>query len=95
MDYDLECSGFNVRQFLARVSTHGELGELGNDVMTDILAAVDDIETDTDAILDADNEPGWDSFQTKISVRSAAHSARQLEPAFSYMTTWVPRSAIM
>ena len=68
MDYDLECSGYNVRQFLAHVSDQGELGELGNSVLSDILAAVDSIEEDTDAVLDGENEEGWDAFQSKIAV---------------------------
>lgn len=74
MDFDLECSGYNVRQFLSHVSSQGELGELGNNVLTDILSAVDSIEQDTDAILDADNEEGWDAFQSKISVRGHAEA---------------------
>ena len=68
MDYDLECSGYNVRQFLAHVNDQGPLGELGNNVLSDILAAVDSIESSTDATLDAENEEGWDTFQSKISV---------------------------
>ena len=68
MEYDLECSGFNVRQFLGTVSAQGTLGEIGNTVMSDILAAVDKIEQQTEAVLDGDNEEGWEAFQKKVAV---------------------------
>ena len=68
MDYDLECSGYNVRQFLGTVSTQGTLGELGNAVMTDILAVVDEVEQQTEAVLDGSNEEGWELFRKKVGV---------------------------
>lgn len=79
MDYDLECSGYNVRQFLAHVSDQGELGELGNNVLSDILAAVDSIEQDTDAVLDGENEEGWDAFQSKIADIGKKHGLEDFE----------------
>ena len=74
MEYDLECSGYNVRQFLGTLSTQGPLGEMGNAVMSDILAAVDDIEQQTDAVLDGNNEEGWELFRKNVGV-CAIHSA--------------------
>ena len=71
MEYDLECSGYNVRQFLGTFSAQGTLGEIGSTVMSDILAVVDDIEQQTDAVLDGDNEEGWELFQTKVAVSTS------------------------
>ena len=74
MEYDLECSGYDVRQFLGTVSTQGPLGEMGNAVMGDILAAVDEVEQQTDAVLDGNNEEGWELFRKKVGV-CAMHCA--------------------
>jgi len=68
MEYDLECSGYNVRQFLGTISGQGTLGEFGHAVMADILALVTEVEQETDAVLDADNEEGWEMFQEKVAV---------------------------
>ncbi len=68
MEYDLECSGYNVRQFLGTISGQGTLGEFGHAVMEDILALVSEVEQETDAVLDADNEEGWEMFQEKVAV---------------------------
>ena len=87
MDYDLECSGYNVRQFLAHVSDQGELGELGNNVLSDILAAVDSIEQDTDAVLDGENEEGWDAFQSKIAVSPCAECICCVSPCICCLST--------
>lgn len=87
MDYDLECSGYNVRQFLAHVSDQGELGELGNNVLSDILAAVDSIEQDTDAVLDGENEEGWDAFQSKIAVSPYAKCICCVSPCIYCLST--------
>ena len=73
MEYDLECSGYNVRQFLGTVSTQNALGELGNAVMSDLLAVVDEVEQQTDAVLDGDNEEGWELFRQKVGVRAIHH----------------------
>lgn len=68
MDFDLECSGYNVRQFLGSFSAQGTLDAMGNAVMSDILALVDEVEQQTDAVLDGDNEEGWELFQKKVGV---------------------------
>ena len=68
MEYDLECSGYNVRQFLGTISGQGTLGEFGHSVMQDILALVTEVEQETDAVLDADNEEGWEMFQERVAV---------------------------
>lgn len=85
MEYDLECSGYNVRQFLGTVSTQGTLGELGNAVMSDILAVVDEVEQQTDAVLDGDNEEGWELFRQKVGVRAVHHFTFQQA---SEVTNW-------
>jgi len=68
MEYDLECSGYNVRQFLGTISGQGTLGEFGHAVMEDILALVTEVEQETDAVLDAENEEGWEMFQERVAV---------------------------
>lgn len=68
MDFDLECSGYNVRQFLGTFSAQSTLDDSGNAVMSDILALVDEVEQQTDAVLDGDNEEGWELFRSKIGV---------------------------
>ena len=70
MDFDLECSGYNVRQFLGTFAAQGTLDDMGNAVMSDILALVDEVEQQTDAVLDAENEEGWELFQKKVGVRA-------------------------
>lgn len=68
MEYDLECSGYNVRQFLGTISGQGTLGEFGHAVMKDLLELVTEIEQETDAVLDAENEEGWEMFQERVAV---------------------------
>lgn len=68
MEYDLECSGYNVRQFLGTISGQGALGELGHTVMEDILQVVEEIEQETEAVLDGENEEGWELFQSRVGV---------------------------
>ena len=68
MEYDLECSGYNVRQFLGTISGQGTLGDFGHAVMEDILALVTEVEQETDAVLDAENEEGWEMFQERVAV---------------------------
>lgn len=81
MEYDLECSGYNVRQFLGTVSAPGTLGETGNAVMGDILALVDEIEQQTDAVLDGQNEEGWEEFQKKLAVCQQSQMLHQCQCA--------------
>lgn len=68
MDFDLECSEYNVREFLGTISSRGTLGELGHTVLADILALVEEIEEETDAVLDGGNEEGWELFQSRVGV---------------------------
>ena len=70
MEFDLECSGYNVRKFLTTFSSQGSLGDFGTTVLNDITAVVDEIEQTTDSVLDGENEEGWKLFQEKIGVRS-------------------------
>lgn len=79
MDFDLECSGYNVRQFLGSFSAQGTLDNMGNAVMSDILALVDEVEQQTDAVLDGDNEEGWELFQKKVGDVGKKHGLDDLE----------------
>ncbi|DBB10027.1 TPA: hypothetical protein ACH3X3_001616 [Trebouxia sp. C0006] len=79
MEYDLECSGYNVRQFLGTISGQGTLGEFGHSVMQDILALVTEVEQETDAVLDADNEEGWEMFQERVADISKKHGLEDFE----------------
>jgi len=87
MEYDLECSGYNVRQFLGTISSQGTLGELGHTVLADLLAVVEDIEQETGATLDGGNEEGWEMFQTRVGV---GHQTKIVVCArLSYLFLWL------
>ncbi|KAL0036607.1 hypothetical protein WJX79_002489 [Trebouxia sp. C0005] len=79
MEYDLECSGYNVRQFLGTISGQGTLGEFGHAVMKDLLELVTEIEQETDAVLDAENEEGWEMFQERVADISKKHGLEDFE----------------
>lgn len=68
LNYKLRVARGNVRKFLASATEGVELGKYA-DVVEEIEKAVDEIEAQTGAPLDASNEKGWKSLQKKVEVR--------------------------
>ena len=69
LNYQLRVARGNVRQFLASATEGVQLGQYG-DVVTKILAAVDEIEAKTGKPLDAANKQGWKTLSSKVEVCS-------------------------
>ena len=69
LNYKLRVARGNVRQFLTSATEGVLLGQYG-DVVTKILAAVDEIEAKTGKPLDAANKQGWKTLSSKVEVRS-------------------------
>ncbi len=68
LNYKLRVARGNVRKFLESATEGVQLGQYG-EVVTKILAAVDEIEEKTGAPLDAANEQGWKTLAKKVEVR--------------------------
>ena len=69
LNYKLRVARGNVRKFLESATEGVQLGQYG-EVVTKILAAVDEIEEKTGAPLDAANEQGWKTLAKKVEVRA-------------------------
>ena len=67
LDYQMSVSGYNVRKFINTAVEGMDLGPYGS-VVEELTKAVDEIEQQTGAPLDGDNDKGWDSLKTKIEV---------------------------
>ena len=70
LNYKLRVARGNVRKFMESATEGVQLGEY-SEVVTKILAAVDEIEKKTGAPLDAANEQGWKTLAKKVEVRAA------------------------
>jgi hypothetical protein len=79
LSYKLRCAHGNVRRFLAAATEGVELGAYGG-VVTQIYAAVEEIEAKTGAPLDTSNEKGWKALQKRIEARAA--------PALQHLNLW-------
>ena len=73
LNYKLRVAHGNVRKFLESATEGVQLGQY-SDVVTKILAAVDEIEEKTGAPLDAANEQGWKTLAKKVEVRAQLHA---------------------
>lgn len=69
LNYKLRVARGNVRKFLESATEGVQLGQYA-EVVTKILAAVDEIEEKTGAPLDAANEQGWKTLAKKVEVRA-------------------------
>jgi hypothetical protein len=67
LNYKLRVARGNVRKFLTSATEGVELGKY-SEVVEEITKAVDEIEAQTGAPLDASNEKGWKTLQKRVEV---------------------------
>ena len=70
MDHQMNVAGFNVRKFIGTAVDGVDLGPY-QAVVEELSKAVDEIERETGAPLDMENEKGWDSLKTKVDVSAS------------------------
>lgn len=75
MDHQMNVAEFNVRKFITSAVDGMDLGDYAG-VVQELTKVVDDIERETGAPLDADNEKGWDSLRKKVEVGASLPSAQ-------------------
>ena len=86
LSYKLRVARGNVRKFLAAATEGVDLGGYA-DVVQRILGAVEQIEADTGAPLDAANEKGWKALQKRVEVRATrAHKKKERMCMFLTLT---------
>ena len=69
LNYKLRVARGNVRKFLTAATEGVDLGAY-QDIVPRILGAVEQIEADTGAPLDAANDKGWKALQKRVEVPS-------------------------
>ena len=74
LNYKLRVARGNVRKFLTAATEGVDLGAY-QDIVPRILGAVEQIEADTGAPLDAANDKGWKALQKRVEVRARAPGA--------------------
>ena len=67
LDHQMNVAGFNVRKFIGTAVEGIELGPY-QDVVAELSKAVDEIERETGAPLDQENDKGWESLKKKVEV---------------------------
>lgn len=67
MDHQMNVAGFNVRKFIGTAIEGIDLGPYAP-VVEEISKAVDEIERETGAPLDGDNDKGWESLKKRVEV---------------------------
>lgn len=72
MDHQMNVAEFNVRKFITSAVDGMDLGDYAG-VVQELTKVVDDIERETGAPLDADNEKGWDSLRKKVEAIQKQH----------------------
>jgi molecular chaperone GrpE (heat shock protein) len=78
LDYHLACSGYNVRQFLTAALEDRDTEEYG-DVVNELLQAIDQIEGQTGAVLDGDNEEGFQMLAQRAGEIEQKHGLAEYE----------------
>ncbi|KAK9800767.1 hypothetical protein WJX73_009607 [Symbiochloris irregularis] len=72
LDYKMSVARYNVRKFISAATEGVELGEYAG-VVAEVSKAVDEIEKETGAPLDASNDQGWDNLRKRLEGIQKQH----------------------